>query len=325
MPVERELAIPGARPGSPAARAVAGYLARLAPNSRRAVLTHLRAASIALAGPGGAVPWHALGYQRLTWLRDHLQAHGTSPRAINLTITFLRGVGAAAADAGLTAREAVDELQLVRGVAVPKRDQPPGRVVLPSQVAALFAVCWQDRSVAGMRDLALLHGIYWAGLSTIELASLRLDDYTPMPPSLRVEPARSARTRQVLLGSETAEVFYRWRATRGPLPGAFLVRLGRRGSLDGGRMSPSAITNVVRQRARHVGLAPLTPQDLRRTAIHEQIETGASLAEVHQRFGFVSQVTLAARYDHRDFTDARWRAWLAIDFPDLTLGAASTH
>jgi transposase-like protein len=56
------------------------------------------------------------------------------------------------------------------------------------------------------------------------------------------------------------------------------VRLGRGGRQTGQRMSSSAIMNVVR-----------------RTAIHELIESGVSLAEVHRRFGFVSHLTLARR------------------------------
>jgi hypothetical protein len=108
----------------------------------------------------------------------------------------------------------------------------------------------------------------------------------------------------VQLAGDAADIFQRWRATRGPHPGALFVRLRRTGQ-PAGRLTASAMTNVVRQAIQTCGTVPLGPQDLRRTTIHELIDTGASLANAHRRFGFVGQVTLAARYDHRDFTDAR--------------------
>jgi integrase len=281
------------------------------------VIARLRAVASLLAGPFGTVAWHAVGSQRLAWLRDQLQVKGIPPQTINLTLIVLRGVAASAADMGLISQASAVELKLVRGISMPAKGPAPGRVAKPSEVAALFAVCWQDHSIAGIRDLALLHGIYWAGLSGAELATLQVDDYTPVPAVLRVRPARSARRRHVQLDPATADIFGRWRATRGPAPGALFVGLRRTGV----QMTASTITNVVRQRARQVGLAPLSPQDLRRTAIHDLIESGVSLTDVHRRFGFVSHLTLATRYDHRDFTDERWRAWLASQLPRLGMGA----
>ena len=72
-------------------------------------------------------------------------------------------------------------------------------------------------------------------------------------------------------------------------------------------MTAGGITQMVRHRAISAGLAPLGPQDLRRTAIHDLLESGLSLADVHRHFGFVSHVTLADPYDHRDLHDPRWQ------------------
>ena len=328
MRIERvppsEVAIPGARPGSPAARAVAAYLARLAPNSRRAVLGRLRAVATVVASPGDGVAWHAIGYVRLARLRDQLQANGMTPPMINLTLIVLRGIAAAAADIGLVSRGAAAELKLVRGLSVPHDRPAPGRVVKPSDVAALFSICWQDRSIAGARDLAIIHGMYWAGLSNAELAGLRVENFTSAPAELWIEPARSARRRRVGLTGETAAVFERWRATRGPHPGGLFIRLGRTGSTANRHTTPSAIANVVRKRAKQAGLTPLGAQDLRRTAIYNLIEAGVSLADIHRQFGFVSHLTLAAHYDHRDLTDQRRFVWLTTDLPGLSLGAASS-
>ena len=56
-------------------------------------------------------------------------------------------------------------------------------------------------------------------------------------------------------------------------------------------MTAGGITQTVRHRAETAGLAPLGPQDLRRTAIHELVEASVNLTEVHHRFGFVSHVS----------------------------------
>jgi hypothetical protein len=88
-------------------------------------------------------------------------------------------------------------------------------------------------------------------------------------------------------------------------------------------MTASTITNVVQQRARQVGLAPLSPQDLRRTTIHDLIESGVSLTDVHRRFGFVSHLTLATRYDHRDSqTSAGGHGW-PVNYQDSLWEPAS--
>lgn len=171
-----ELLLPATEPGSAAAGAIAAYLARLAPNSQRMVLSRLRAVAPILAGPSHVVAWHDLGYERLQWLRDRLQSSGASPHAINVTLVVVRGIAGAAAELGLISEEAAVELRRVRGISMPVVRTAPGRVCSSSEVAAIFAVCWQDRTIGGIRDLALLYGIYRAGLSTTELAGLSLND-----------------------------------------------------------------------------------------------------------------------------------------------------
>ena len=60
---------------------------------------------------------------------------------INLTLIVLRGIAAAAADIGLITKSAAAELKSFRGLTVPHDLPARGRVVRPSDVAALFAMC----------------------------------------------------------------------------------------------------------------------------------------------------------------------------------------
>ncbi len=123
------------------------------------------------------------GSRQLAQLRDQLPANGMSPPMINLTLIVLRGIAAAADDG--RAESAAAELKSVRGLSVPHDLPAPGRVVQPRHVAALFAVCWHDRSIAGVRDLTIVHGVYWAGLSNAELAGLQVEDFTSARAELR--------------------------------------------------------------------------------------------------------------------------------------------
>src|SRR5438128_7439356 len=146
-----------------------------------------------LAGPTQPVAWHHLEAERVADLRDQLVADGVAPSTIYVTLAALRGIVQAACDLRLVSARAPDRLRRMRGPPVHRRRFPLGRVLSSGQVSALFAICWQDRSIVGIRDSAIVHGIYWAGLSNAELAALLVDDYTPLPPTLQVRAIRTAR------------------------------------------------------------------------------------------------------------------------------------
>ncbi len=165
---------------------------------------------------------------------------------------------------------------------------------------------------------------FWAGISIAELARLQVEDFTVPPAELWIEPARSARRRRARLARETAAVFERWRGTQVPHPSGLFLRLSRTGLTASRHTTPFAIASVVRRRAKQAGMTPVGAPHLRRTAIYNLIETGVSLADAHRRFGFVSHLTLTARYDHRDLAAQRRFVWLTTDLPGLSLGAASS-
>lgn len=263
-----------------------------------------------LAGPTELVAWHTLKAERVADLRDQLVAGGVAPSTIYVTLSALRGIVQAACDVSLVSALAPARLRWTRGPPVRRERFPLGRVLSGAEVSALFAVCWQDRSIAGVRDSAIIHGLYWAGLSNAELVALAIEDYTPLPATLQVRAMRPSRRRQVALNGDTADAFTRWRAVRGPQPGGLFLRLGRAGQFVGTNTSSVAITRVLQRRGQQVGLGLLSAEELRRTAIHDLLEVGWRLQDVQRRFGFIGLDALA-RYDHREPTDPRWwRAWL---------------
>lgn len=266
-----------------------------------------------------ARPWHELAAApaHLAAVRDGLLAAGAAPGTVNVTLATLRGIALAARDLGVLAEDAYQGLRLVRGV--PSAPSPRGRLATPGEVHALFGACLQDRTATGIRDAAILYSFSSAGLADAEAAALRLQDYTARPPSLWIQAratarasARARRPRWVPLTGEPAAALERWRALRGPEPGGLFLPLSRAGAPHGDGMTVRALANVVRRRAGLAGLTPLTPQALRRTAIHELFEAGVGVVAVWQRFGYASALTIA-RYDHRDPADPRW-------WPDLLPG-----
>jgi integrase/recombinase XerC len=299
--------------------AVDAYLRHLSPGTRRVALGRLRAVARVLgqaegvAGIVAARRWDELAPSHLAAVRDGLLATGAAPGTVNVTLATLRGIARAARDLGLLAADTEQRLGLVRGV--PIAHTPRGRLATPGEVRALFGACLQDHTVAGLRDAAILYSFSSAGLADAEAATLRVQDYAARPPALRIAArvtARARRPRRIPLTGEPAAAFERWRAVRGSQPGGLFLPLGRAGTLRGEGITVRALANVVRRRARVAGLAPLTPQDLRRSAIHELFEAGTSVSAVWQRFGYASALTIA-RYDHRDPTDPRW-------WPDLLAG-----
>ncbi len=73
--------------------------------------------------------------------------------------------------------------------------------------------CLRDRSPAGVRDVAMLGVLYIGGIRRAELAGLRLSDYTPEPPTLRVR-GKGNKHRSVPLTSAAALAVDDWLRVR---------------------------------------------------------------------------------------------------------------
>jgi site-specific recombinase XerD len=144
------------------------------------------------------------------------------------------------------------------------------------EIAALLAAPDQ-RTPGGVRDRAMLHLAYAAGLRVAELLSLRLDDFPDRSLATVRILGKGRRERVLPLWRETREVIRRWLALRpaGRAPELFLNR-------DGGRMSRDGFAHRLGKHvATAVDAAPslsrkrVTPHVLRHScAMHTLAATG---------------------------------------------------
>ena len=273
------------------------YVDRLAPSSRRAMVERLRRAAALYGRPYEEVAWHALTGPDLAAIRDALQAEGAAPSTVNITLAAIRGVARAARELGLIGWRETDDLGAVRSA--PPAMQPLGRPLAHEELAALFAVCLRDHTTAGVRDAALLIAMYAAGLYCTEAVALDCADIQLAPATMRVKAGQGQRERVVELADAAADALAGWVAIRGRRPGHLFVRIVRGGRIAGEHLEPRSLNAIVHKRADQADLAPIMPQDLRRTAIRDLFDAGASVLAVQRIVGQVQLATIA-RYDHRD-------------------------
>jgi len=160
------------------------YLEGLTPKTGRVMEGRLRSVARYLDVEYRTFGWHELDPQRLVDIRDGLLEAGTAPGTVNVTLAAIRGVARTARDLGSISYSRYGELGRVSNA--PTDPDTLGRALNHREMSALFATCAQDRSAAGVRDLAILSATYAGGMRANELAALELRDWTCEPPGLRV-------------------------------------------------------------------------------------------------------------------------------------------
>jgi integrase len=235
--------------------------------------------------------WPLAGIDRLAvqrWIAD-LAGRGLSPATTGKAGQLLSKVLAAAVDAGALAENPA------RRVKVPSVDREPPRFLTPAEVARLAAAIHPQ-----YRALVLLAA--YGGLRVGELAALRREHVD----LLRGEVTVAATLAEV--GGHLVEGPPKTRAARRrvglprPVVEELAAHLLAFGTSDPGARVFTAPeggplrVNAFRGRAWRpavaaAGLAPLTPHDLRHTAVALWIAAGASPKEVAQRAGHTSVKT----------------------------------
>lgn len=261
-------------------RVLAGYLARLAPQSRETMLGCL--ARIA-GGDAREFAWHRLRREHTLAIRLSLVERFTSsPATANKYLAALRGVLREAWRAGVLPGDdyarAVD-LPPVRGNTV-----AAGRALDERELAALFGFCSGD-GVRGSRNAAMLVLLYGGGLRVGEAVSLTMDGIAAdlRSVSLRGKGARH-RTTPLLAGAD--RYLEPWLRVRNSCSPHVLQRV-RREQVDGAGESLSihAAGLACEKLARRACVARFTPHDLRRTFATQLEEAGVSLAVIQEMMG----------------------------------------
>ncbi|MDP9375205.1 MAG: tyrosine-type recombinase/integrase, partial [Chloroflexota bacterium] len=207
----------------------------------------------------------------------------------------LRGIAREAYHLGqLTA----EDYERIKGLKPARGERlPAGRSASRGELAALLLACAADLGPAGVRDGALLALLYAGGLRRAEAAALDLADYDPGEGAVRVRGKGNKERRVYLTGGVTAALTD-WLATRGPAPGPLFRPVNKARRVVPRRLSAQAIYAILQKRAGEVGLAHLSPHDLRRTFVGDLLDAGADLSTVQGMAGHANIAT-TARYDRR--------------------------
>jgi integrase/recombinase XerD len=149
-----------------------------------------------------------------------------------------------------------------------------------------------DRSVAGIRDRAVLETLYGAGLRVSELVGLDVDDVDLEEGSVRAL-GKGGKERDVPLGryARDAITAYLTRVRPGlatPRSRSALF-LNRR---SGGRLTRQGITGILQQHASAAGIAKrVSPHTLRHSFATHLLEGGADVRVVQELLGHASVAT----------------------------------
>lgn len=174
----------------------------------------------------------------------------------------------------------------------------PGRALDVSEIEALMAVCEQDTTKQGVRDLAIISILRGCGLRRDKVATLQLEHLDIETGTLQVLKAKGGKNRLVYLSEEAMVYVNRWLAVRGNRPGPLLCPIRKGGRIEYRCMSGQNIYLIVEKRVTEAGLEKLTPQDFRRTFCSDLFDAGVDPVMVQQLVGHASLQT-TAKYDRR--------------------------
>lgn len=281
--------------GDEARRAMAGCLDRIA------ALFAARA-GFPIGEPAGlGFPWAELRYQHTAAIRALLaeqtgpDGQAWAPSYRNKHLTALRMVLKQAWLLGhMTAEDyqRAAEIKPFHGSRL-----PPGRSVAPAERRAMIeASLADDNELLGLRDAALIAGLYATGARREEAACARRHLYDPGGRALRII-GKGDKEREVYVTEYAAKRIGEWLVAAGP--GEFLFRpVDRWGNLGPHGMTGDAINKRIHYRARQTGTPPLSAHDLRRSFISDLLDAGVDLATAQRLAGHASAAT-TAKYDRR--------------------------
>lgn len=274
------------------------YLSGLTSGSRRTMRHTLNAIARLLSGgecDALTLDWAAIRYQHTAAIRSVLMER-YAPATANRMLCALRRTLKEAQRLGLMS---ADDYARAADIASVRGDSPlRGRVLKPSEMAALFRACKHDSSPAGARDTALIAILAGAGLRRSEAVALDLADFDSDINSLQVRQGKGRKSRAVYLPDGAATVLMAWLVLRGSEPGALLCPVRRGGHTVIRRMTDQAVMLIIQKRAAIASVAPLSPHDFRRTFITDLLNSGADILTVQNLAGHSSPST-TSKYDRR--------------------------
>lgn len=255
---------------------------------------------LAATGVAGLAELLRVDPARVIDYRNRLQARGLSPSTVNGRLTAVRGLfGKLVAEKKIPGNPA--DPKLVRGLQVSDVSRTEGLSL--DEVKAILETC-RDGTLAGLRDRALLMTLFYEGLRRSEASKLRYRDLTTRRGLLEIRDSKNNPYATIRLRPEVRRAIEDYQDCLGrelrrlearPEDPVF-VSLSRIRSF-GKRLSPTAVNEIVKKRARQAGVTRrITAHSWRHTCTTVALQAGVPLHQVQRHLRHKSiQTTL--RYD----------------------------
>ncbi|MBI2965732.1 MAG: site-specific tyrosine recombinase XerD [Chloroflexi bacterium] len=229
--------------------------------------------------------WRDVATEHLTRYVEDMDARGYSPATRARKIASVKSLFKFLRDEGVVDANPADRLR------APRAGRPLPRALSVMQVEQLLAAMASDRSVEGLRDIAMLELLYAAGLRVSELVGLGVGDVDLESATVRAF-GKGGKERLVPLHDKAvaAVAVYQSRARPKLANGKSgdALFLNRRG----GRMTRQAFWLRLRSGAARAGLeVHLTPHTLRHSFATHLLQGGANLRQVQEMLGHASIAT----------------------------------
>ena len=232
----------------------------------------------------------------------HLREAGMSPTTANTALAavgFVARLSGTPSPAGPETRLAMARLRREgkdRG-----RGQVAGVTWAQADAASALASA-DDRTLAGLRDAAILALASDAMLRVSEIAAIDLADLGELDDGAGLVRIRSSKTDQegrgavAYLGAPTMRRVHAWLAAAGHTSGALFRRVRRNDRVGGQNISARAVRTIITRRAAAAGVeGRVSGHSLRVGAAQSLAAAGASVVEM-QVAGRWESVTMPGRY-----------------------------
>lgn len=249
--------------------------------------------------------WESLRYQHLMALRANL-AEQWKTATVNRYVSTVKGIVRECWRLGLMDHESFAkamQVKQLRRVAL-----PVGRIVTSDEVRHIVDVLRADRSIAAVRNLAMILVCYGCGPRRAEVVGLNVEDYDAEQRTLRVRHGKGNKERILHVPKGTAQSLAAWLLVRSTEPGPLFCATHRwQRVLCHSALAKDNLNSTFDRIAKRANIKRFTPHDLRRSYITGLLRLGVDLNTVRHLAGH-AHIQTTTCYDIRPDLERRQAA-----------------
>lgn len=287
------------------------YLASLGAGSQHAQRSALRQVARIAGGELETLDWCAIRYQHAQYIRARLLER-YAPATANRLIVALRRTLFHGWKLGFIPDAEYRKMADLASIRSSTDDGDlSGRALSQDELTALLQAC--DRTMAGIRDAAIIALGYGLGLRRSEISKLELSDYDPDRGLVFVRSGKGNKSRTLPIDGGAHDALEDWLKIRGNSPGRVFRGVNKRGELSSMGLGVDGVDSAYQRRVVLSGLAPTHFHDLRRSFISDLFDANVDISTIARLAGHSDSKTTLG-YDRRRF-ETRRRAAALLHVP----------